>query len=169
MKHVFEDEEESETLLHIAVKYSDDSEMIRRIVKMCPELLTISRGDSKNYKGQTPLHIAITKRDYEVTKLLLSDSKQMKSILKTKATGSIFTNTVMMGELPLHVAALTLDENIMEILLDKKPKMRAKNSCGDTVFHSLVKYAAIYPNKSDSVIKMLTYLTDKIKKKGYFK
>ncbi|CAG2219787.1 unnamed protein product [Mytilus edulis] len=44
--------------------------------------------------------------------------------------------------------------------------MHRQNGCGDTVFHSLVKYSAVYPNKADNVIKMFTYLNQKIGKQN---
>ncbi|CAG2191056.1 unnamed protein product [Mytilus edulis] len=146
----------------------DDSNevVIDKILQICSELLTVSR--DKHYKGQTPLHIAIRKGAFLVTKCLLSfsKSKSIKSITKKRATGRIFTNTVMMGELPLHVAALTFKESIVDLLLENGAKMHRQNGCGDTVFHSLVKYSAVYPNKADNVIKMFTYLNKKMRKQN---
>jgi hypothetical protein len=42
--------------------------------------------------------------------------------------------------------------------------MHAQNSYGDTVLHSLVKYSAVYPNKTDNVIDMFKYLNGLLKK-----
>ncbi|XP_071156124.1 transient receptor potential cation channel subfamily V member 5-like isoform X1 [Mytilus edulis] len=174
MKQYREGEDKSETLLHMAVKYEDDFDIIKRIIDLCPDLLSLARETSENYQGQTPLHIAITRGDDNVTELLLSSSnleserKQYSSrtkltMINTPAVGRIFANTVMMGELPLSVAALTFNETIVDLLLDHGANMHSENSCGDTVLHSLVKYAAVYPNKTDNVINMFTYLIERMR------
>ena len=182
-----EGEDNSETLLHIAVKYAknkderykpedDKDTIIGRLVDICPDLLSLARGTC-NYKGQTPLHIAITKGDNNVTKLLLSSAENQAetgntqslnrikiAMIHTPATGNLFVNTVMMGELPLSVASLTFNENTVNILIDHGADMHAQNSYGDTVLHSLVKYSAVYPNKTDNVIEMFKYLNCLLKK-----
>lgn len=168
-----EGEDRSETLLHIAVKYGAESKRIERIIKICPDLLSLARETSSRYRGQTPLHIAITRGDEEATELLLSSSanhanmpfpnRTKLSMINTQATGQMFVNTVMMGELPLSVAALTFNEIIVDKLLDHGADMHAQNSLGDTVLHSLVKYSAVYPNKTENVIHMFEFFIDKIK------
>ena len=176
VKSYREGEDKSETLLHIAVKYEYDKDTISRLIEICPDLLSLARETSK-YKGQTPLHIAITKGDNDVTKLLLSSAENQAetgkkqssnrikmSMINTPATGRMFVNTVMMGELPLSVASLTFNENTVNILLDHGADMHAQNSYGDTVLHSLVKYSAVYPNKTDNVIEMFEYLNRLLKK-----
>lgn len=176
VKSYREGEDESETLLHIAVKYEDDKDTISRIIDICPDLLSLAR-ETSNYKGQTPLHIAITKGDSDVTGLLLSSAenqaetgnKQLSNrtkmiMINTPATGKFFVNTVMMGELPLSVASLTFNKDTMHILIDHGADMHAQNSYGDTVLHSLVKYSAVYPNKTDNVIEMFKYLNGLLKK-----
>lgn len=70
----------------------------------------------------------------------------MSTMLNICATGSQFVNTVMMGQLPLIVAALGGDTEIVDLLIDNKADLHAQKK-DDTVFHSLVKYAAIYPEK----------------------
>jgi hypothetical protein len=67
-------------------------------------------------------------------------------------------------ELPLSVASLTFNENTVNILIDHGVDMHAQNSYGDTVLHSLVKYSAVYPNKTDNVIDMFKYLNGLLKK-----
>jgi ankyrin repeat protein len=176
VKFYREGEDKSETLLHIAVKYEDDIGTIGRLINICPDLLSLARETSDNYKGQTPLHIAITKGDNDVTGLLLtsavreaepgkkqSSNRTKLSMINTPATGRIFVNTVMMGELPLSVASLTFNEDAVSILLEHGADMHAQNSYGDTVLHSLVKYSAVYPNKTDNVIEMFKYLNGLLK------
>jgi transient receptor potential cation channel subfamily V protein 2 len=169
-------EDEDETLLHIAVKNEYDKNTISRLIDICPDLLSLSRELSDNYKGQTPLHIAITKGDNDVTELLLSSAENQAetgkkqssnrikmSMINTLATGRMFVNTVMMGELPLSVASLTFNEDAVNILLEHGADLHAQNRYGDTVLHSLVKYSAVYPNKTDNVIEMFKYLNGLLK------
>ena len=199
VKSYREGEEKSETLLHIAVKYvkykdenykpkdaqdkpkddkdkpKNDKHTISRLIDICPDLLSLAR-ETYKYKGQTPLHIAITKRDNDVTKLLLSSAvkeaesgkkqssnRTKMSMINTPATGRIFVNTVMMGELPLSVASLTFNEETVCTLLEHGAKLHTQNSYGDTVLHSLVKYSAVYPNKTDNVIEMFKHLNGHLK------
>jgi hypothetical protein len=109
--------------------------------------------------------------DNNVTELLLSSadnqaetgntqsSNRIKiAMINTSATGNLFVNTVMMGELPLSVASLTFNENTVNILIDHGADMHAQNSYGDTVLHSLVKYSAVYPNKTDNVITEMQHI-----------
>jgi transient receptor potential cation channel subfamily V protein 2 len=161
------------------VKHKDEDDkdtIIGRLIDICPDLLSLAR-ETSNYKGQTPLHMAITKGDKNVTELLLSSAENQAEIgntqssnrikiamIHTPATGNLFVNTVMMGELPLSVASLTFNENTVNILIDHGADMHAQNSYGDTVLHSLVKYSAVYPNKTDNVIEMFKYLNGLLKK-----
>lgn len=72
----------------------------------------------------------------------------------------------MMGQLPLTVAALVGDTEIVEIvdlLIKNKADLHAQTKEEDTVFHSLVKYAAIYPDKVIGVIQMVRHIHNKIK------
>ncbi|KAK7115702.1 hypothetical protein V1264_001524 [Littorina saxatilis] len=65
----------------------------------------------------------------------------------------------MMGELPLSIAALTFEEDMVKLLLhDFKAKIHHTNSAGDTVFHSLIRYSHLYPQKETQAVKMMTYL-----------
>lgn len=163
-----EDKDTTETLLHIAIKYEDNKDIIEQIIQLCPDLLSMAR-ESLDYGGQTPLHIAITKGRKELVELLLTtpiekeDSDRIRNrMLNTPATGRIFTNTVMMGQLPLSVAALTFNKNVVDLLLNKGSEIHTQNKCGDTVLHSLVKYAAVYPDKTERAIDMLDYLNTKL-------
>jgi hypothetical protein len=58
--------DDSNNSVTIAVKYEYDKDTISRLIEICPDLLSLARETSK-YKGQTPLHIAITKGDNDVT------------------------------------------------------------------------------------------------------
>ena len=76
--------------------------------------------------------------------------------------GSLFNDTVMMGQLPLSIAALTFNLKMVDLLLDKKAKLYYQNGMGDTVLHSLVRYAAIFEDKQDDVVRMMKALDQKL-------
>lgn len=166
-------ENEDETFLHMAAKYHDDGIMVQRLVQLCPQLLTQARGDSAEYTGQTAFHIAITKGNTKAVEVMLSMASEtgkatdtLKRMLYTEAIGTRFVNTAMLGGVPLSVAALAFNPDIVRILLEYDAEIEFSNSIGDTVFHSLIKYAAIYPEKMSEVIDMLRYLHEALKEKG---
>ncbi|XP_067662642.1 transient receptor potential cation channel subfamily V member 2-like [Haliotis asinina] len=149
--------DKDETLLNLAAKFHEDITVMKRIIDVCPGLLLVSR--TGEYEGQTTLHIVISKCNHAAVKMLLKAGvvKKFKDqVLRMVATGSRFTNTVMMGELPLSVAALTLDTDTVELMFKYGPSdmISFQNSYGDTVFHSLIKYACLNPNKTNAVLEM---------------
>jgi len=153
--------EECETILHIAVKFNHNR-IIKLLIETCPELMFHDRPNT-SYKGQTALHVAIAKGNTKAVKIMLS--KRTKKACSQKydlkhnlALGKKFANTVMMGELPLSVAALTFNKEMINTLVNKGAKKHRHNSKGDTVFHSLIRYAAIYPEKTKDVLNTLDYL-----------
>ncbi|XP_061170184.1 transient receptor potential cation channel subfamily V member 5-like [Saccostrea echinata] len=160
---------EGETLLHLAVKYHDNESFVRKLSELCPSLLLMARELSLEFCGQTALHMAITKGNIEAIQVMLEVGQfkdiQMATLLHTRATGSRFVNTVMMGQLPLTVAALKGNADIVDILLQYGADILIQNEEGDTVFHSLIKYSATYPEKVVTMLHMLRYLNQKIEKK----
>ncbi|XP_046547748.1 LOW QUALITY PROTEIN: transient receptor potential cation channel subfamily V member 6-like [Haliotis rubra] len=149
--------DKDETLLNLAAKFHEDITVMKRIIDVCPGLLLVSR--TGEYEGQTTLHIVISKCNHAAVRMLLKAGvvKKFKDqVLRMVATGSRFTNTVMMGELPLSVAALTLDIDIVELMFKygTSDMISFQNSYGDTVFHSLIKYACLNPNKTNAVLEM---------------
>ncbi|XP_052673739.1 uncharacterized protein LOC128155893 [Crassostrea angulata] len=161
---------QGETLLHLAVKKLDNESFIRKLAELCPDLPITKIEDKKPLAGQTALHITITKGNVVLTKTLLDvvqqkQHEEMSSLLHSMATGGRFVNTVMMGQLPLTVAALTGNTEIVDLLLEYGANLHDQNEKGDTVFHSLVKYAAIYPEKVMAIIQMLQYLNQELESK----
>ena len=157
--------ENGETILHIAVKYKQNN-IIEYLVETCPELLLQNRSGTE-YEGQTAIHVAISKGNIQAVEFMLSIAtsqigNKYYELVHTHASGCKFVNTVMMGELPLSVAALTFKTDMIDLLLAKGAEMERQNSKGDTVFHSLIKYAAIYPEKHQNVLNTLAYLQGKI-------
>lgn len=139
-----------------------------------PELLQKDRGDkgSVGFEGQTPLHVAIVRGSLKSVQNILTtaeNSKIVSELLQKSATGYKFRNTVLMGQLPLHVAALACkDKNfqIMETLIEKGAVIWKVNDDGDTVFHSLIKYADIYPDKMADIQASFEFLWGKSFKLG---
>lgn len=166
-------ENEGESILHVAAKFNQSSGIIDTLIKACPELLTTARRESEEYHGQTALHIAVAKGNVDAVETMLSEilnlSQNLKSaLLHQLATGSQFVNTVMMGELPLSVAALTFNQEMISTLLQNGAEMERRNTKGDTVFHSLIRYAAIYPEHVLSVMATLNFLHNQSTEKiGY--
>lgn len=157
-----------ESLLHLTIKKHYDEKFVRQLSELCPRLLCADIRKSKEFLGQTALHISITKGNAKATKTMLEigqeklPSNQMTTLLQTKATGSRFVNTVMMGQLPLTVAALKGNKKIIKYLLKFGAELQNRNEEGDTVFHSLVKYAAIYPEKVIGIVEIVRYLNEKV-------
>ncbi|XP_069121393.1 transient receptor potential cation channel subfamily V member 5-like [Argopecten irradians] len=154
-----------ETLLHIAAKYQDDGELTSRILQIAPNLVLKARS-CEQYAGQTAFHIAITKGNLTAFNQMLNvaarSPQTLRTLLSTRATGRLFVNTVMMGELPLFVAVLKFDKDMIDKMLDIGAKLYQQNSRGDTIFHSLIKYAAVYPDKACEVREMMEYLHDRL-------
>lgn len=159
-----------ESLIHLATMFNQSSDILKTLIKICPELMTAARKESMEYYGQTALHVAIAKGNIEAVEDMLSEILNLSvnfkaALLHTLATGTKFANTVMMGELALSVAALTFNLDIIDILLQNGAELDRKNTKGDTVFHSLIKFAAIYPEYTASVLTTMEFLQQKIKEK----
>ena len=155
-----------ETLLHIAFKFDEAIQFSGKLMKICPKLLLKDRSDHYNtgFEGQTPLHVAIARGSIEAVKRILRTGKRSKileKLLSTSSKGHRFSNTALMGQLPLTVAALASKNNnftIMETLLERGAEIWWTNEHGDNVFHSLIKYADIYPEKISHLQASFEYL-----------
>ncbi|KAL3835938.1 hypothetical protein ACJMK2_021425 [Sinanodonta woodiana] len=142
--------------------------VLDHIIHTHPELLDCNRDNSDKFRGQTPLHMAISKQNKELVKQLLdaarkhwqkrykSEDEAVQKILKQTATGLKFKNNVMMGQLPLSIAALTGDKDIVKYLLEQEETdIYQQNSDGDNLCHSLLKYANIIPDREDDALEMM--------------
>ena len=144
---------DGETVLHRAIARltfkSDDAyemKVIRLLVDRFPELAAERRPNSDKFRGQTPVHMAVTKGVHKVVDILLTklspDTQVLKELETERSVGSVFRNTVMMAELPLSVAALKNDRKMFQQLLqygEHGAALDARNSKGDNVCHSLIK------------------------------
>ncbi|XP_060578310.1 transient receptor potential cation channel subfamily V member 5-like [Ruditapes philippinarum] len=153
-----------ETVLHTAIKIfqfksQEEKEVIELLISVYPKLIKFDR-ESTEYAGQTPLHMAVCKGNIWLVKTLLkqickASAKHWKStLLKRKATGQVFTNTVMMGQVPLTIAALTFNRGMFDLLLNEGADLDGTNSLGDNVCHSLIRYGYLYPEKLNDVLEM---------------
>ena len=70
----------------------------------------------------------------------------------------LFEGTPMIGQTPINIAALTLNTKLVSLLFSYGAVPTQQNSEGETVFHSLVEYARIRPNKVDDVINMMQHI-----------
>ena len=73
--------------------------------------------------------------------------------------------TVMLGGLPLSIAALTFNLEMVDMLLSYGAELSDSNDRGDTVFHSLVRFSALYPEKEAKAEKMMKDLHQRLKRK----
>lgn len=163
-----------ESIIHRALRYNTPAtlEFLIELAQTQPELLKEQRdlNDREGYKGQSPLHVAIVKEYPEcVTEILkiAKKNKMTKDLLCINATGDKFKNTVLIGQLPLHVAALACKNKnfeIIKILLCNHARIWQKNENGDTVFHSLIKYADDYPEKMEHIKPTFEFLWDQFSK-----
>ena len=144
-----EQDRDGETVLHRAVaklSFKDDTcneiQVIKLLVENFPELVGEMRPNS-TLSGQTPLHMAITKGASNVADILMESLRPDTDVFKVEVSGQIFRNTVMMAELPLSVAALKNDKTLFQNILKRwvfGAKLDARNSKGDNVCHSLIRY-----------------------------
>lgn len=177
-----------ESLLHIALKFNNTNTFVKTVIKknrsflmeqrsecymkkrVCQSLvgklkrILFKEKERSPYEGQTPLHVAIAKGNYEAVKIILRETneEETQKLFNTCAVGKEFKNTVLMGQLPLSVAALACkDDNfkkIIKCLLKRKAKIWNMNEKGDTVFHSLIKYADVYPDKIQNIKDTFEFL-----------
>lgn len=140
-----------ETLLHIALKFPETLGSVEKYLAKNQDHLKEQRDSDEYYKGQTPLHVAIVKGNFSAVEKILqiTDKKLTQELLSICAVGEKFKNTVLIGQLPFSVAALACRNKEFQIIdyLLKKVDIWEKNEAGDTVFHSLIRYADIYPEK----------------------
>ncbi|XP_055999907.1 transient receptor potential cation channel subfamily V member 3-like [Ostrea edulis] len=160
----------NQLLLHLAVTYDQTSESVERFLKYLPGDILLEHED-----GQTALHVAIVMGNYKAVKMLLkyaTENDRTKNLLESYADGNQFKNTVLIGQLPLSVAALMLKANdpnstdIVDHLMKNGACISKKNKHGDTLFHSLIKYGDIYPDKIFDVTFAFKYLWEKYTEKA---
>ncbi|XP_005105718.2 uncharacterized protein LOC101846237 [Aplysia californica] len=163
-----------DTLLHKMALFHKDISLMESLVRLCPALINKPRAGE--FQGQTALHIVISKDNVDAASFLLSHASELRrsgggtlleELFQACATGERFRDTVMMGQLPLSVAALTLNLDMVTLLLDYGAQLHAQNALGDTVLHSLVRYAGVHSDQRASVLEMLRSLHDTLAPRNF--
>ncbi|XP_069121391.1 transient receptor potential cation channel subfamily V member 5-like [Argopecten irradians] len=159
--------ETDETILHVCLMKTSDNTYacITHILDICPDLIMVPR-TSRQFAGQTPLHLAIVTGKIRACEEILNVAERSKvklrSLMNARATGKIFNNSLMMGQIPLFVAALTFKYSIVDLLLRRGASLFVRNGKGDNVFHTIIKYVVINRNKTADARRMITFLHNKI-------
>lgn len=103
--------------MHIALKLKKNHEFIKEHLSKHPKGVKEKRANK--YKGQTPLHVAIVKGYIKAVEIILktaNEHKFSKELLKTRAVGKKFKNTVLIGQLSFSVAALACRNRDFQII-----------------------------------------------------
>ncbi|KAM8854321.1 transient receptor potential cation channel subfamily V member 1-like [Synchiropus picturatus] len=107
------------------------------------------------YRGQSPLHVAIERRSFELVELLV----QKGADVQAKADGSFFQQNGLpgfyYGELPLSLAACTNQPAVVSFLMENPHNCAAaadKDSQGNTVLHALVVICDNTPENTEMII-----------------
>ncbi|KAL3871897.1 hypothetical protein ACJMK2_039869 [Sinanodonta woodiana] len=163
-------------ILHIILSmlaFDTDSEKkcFEYLVKTCSD--KVLEGQRRgHYQGLTPLHMAICHGQVSLVTCLLDEiAERMKrslnenprQILHCAATGDAFGKAVLRSELPLSVAASVGNKNIFDVLLRHGAELDKENSKGNNVYHCLIEYAYLYPDKLNSVMDMFRYIHEESK------
>ncbi|XP_046557553.1 transient receptor potential cation channel subfamily V member 6-like isoform X1 [Haliotis rubra] len=160
-----QESDSGESLLHIAVS-CQRNEVAKKIFECDPGLINCDRKD-EDYRGQTPFHIAIAKANpytgdgqdlVEAMIVSLKDKGMHHEAIERKVSGKKLRGTVMLGGTPLSIAALDNNETIVDLLLKNGADLNDSDSCGNTVFHSMVLYASFYPEKEPDILRMFDKL-----------
>ena len=94
----------------------------------------------------------------------MKEAGVFESVLKVGVKLPDRKGTPMMGELPLFVAALTLDKaKVRTILTIDKACLHATNSKGDTVIHSLIRFAPYRPEQRPAFVEMIKLIYEEAK------
>ena len=163
-----------ETLLHMGLKFDETLDLAEKLMEICPKLLLKDRSDKVQggFEGQTPLHVAIARDNYKTVQNMLTVGRKyelLSELLRKKSTGNRFRNTVLMGQLPLTVAALVCKNSefkIIKTLLKNGAEIWWRNEYNDTVFHSLIQYADIYPEKISHLQATFKFLWEEYSNSG---
>lgn len=146
-------------------KSNDNIHCIIYILYLSPDILLVPR-INKYFAGQTPLHLAVLTGKVRACEEMLNVAERsgvkLRMLMNARATGKIFNNSAMMGQIPLFVGVLTFKEKIVDLLLQRGASLFVRNSKGDNVFHTIVKYTVINRDRMADARRMIIFLHRKI-------
>jgi hypothetical protein len=135
--------------------------IVKLIIQKCPELIEIPYHDI----GITPVHLAILNENASILESMCN-SLTVLDVRPSRKRGQdlcafepISKASATMAGTPLGVAALKCNEDIFKLtLLHFASGLDVTNDKGDTIIHSLIKYACVQPEKLDDIQRMLSYI-----------
>ena len=68
----------------------------------------------------------------------------------------------------MSIAALTFNLDMVDMLLRHGAELCDTNDRGDTVFHSLIRFSALYPEKESKAVELMAELHRRLKDKVSF-
>ncbi|RUS70451.1 hypothetical protein EGW08_021789 [Elysia chlorotica] len=157
-----------QTVLHLAATFHECQRLVTILLETAPTLAYLFREGP--HAGLTPLHIIVSKGDFDTTKAyfkaIKSSNVNVTAVINQFATGSRFYGTVLMGETALSASILKFvpEEispdspdvlSLAKLLLEEGAGLSDQNSRGDTVIHTLIRYAHLYPERREQVLDMI--------------
>lgn len=152
-----------QSILHLTTTFHSCHRLAEEILLVCPDLAVKKR--TGEHSGLTALHILVSKDAQEATQhfLGLPSVKQCEhQLFRILADGSRFNKTNLMGQTVLSAAALNFCFPLVVTLLDAGADLMQQNNRGDTVLHSLVRYANLFPDSRTDVVEMMASLQEHI-------
>ena len=110
-----------------AIRARDDAKVLK-ILKIHPEMSV-----SRNYKGATPLHLAVALGDETMVRALLASGADVNAKCDQQ---------MLAGQTPLHIAAGRNNTTIMRLLLDKGARVNVKDAMGATPLHESASHGS---------------------------
>ena len=170
-----ESSEWSKTLLFFATsqpipKQKKERDSLKEIIKyltcngasaICP--FSCKRDDhNENTVGPTPLHLMVVKEatskktkayKHDILNCMLrKNTEHLEKLSKTNLDVTLAIGPLLQGKTILNIAARTLDTNTIELLLTNGIPFDSYNTHKDNVYHSLVRFAMVFPDKEKDVI-----------------
>nr|KAG5710104.1 hypothetical protein BaRGS_030180 [Batillaria attramentaria] len=123
--------------MQLAAFFQDDAEIIKKLAELHPDLIWKQR--KGEYDGQTVLHLLIVKQNLAAAEAVLKHAKSFAG----RSRGNL---------------AADARKGMVKLLIRHGAEIFRRNAAGDTVFHTLVLYSAVYPEKQQKVKDMMLKL-----------
>ena len=146
-------------------------EIIQLLAKTVPSTISScpmqkSNGEDSGY-GPSPLHLMIVKETNskqeqtykrDILKDMLEENKMNKNprdLDNDNLNDVVSKGHLLKGKTILNIAARTLNIDIIKLLLENGVSFNSCNNYSDNMYHSLVRYAMIFPEKKEKVIETM--------------